>query len=105
MFIIIWEYQIKGAKSADFESMYSPFGAWAELFKKSEGYMGTDLYRDVTRPNKYITIDRWRSKKEYDLFQSTYRREYLALDDRCKGLTESESQLGKWVVDQQFTEE
>ena len=96
MFIILWEYQIKLEKQSEFESIYFPNGAWAELFKKSTGYLGTELLRDEINPQRYLTIDRWNSKEDYEAFMYQYEKEYKALDAQCEGLTESESLLGKW---------
>ena len=39
MYIIIWEYQIKPENQPEFESIYSPKGAWAELFENSPGFL------------------------------------------------------------------
>jgi len=96
MFIILWEYQVKPDRRSDFESIYSPAGVWTELFKKGTGYIGTELFHDETRPYRYLTIDRWASKEDYETFLSQWEKEYKALDKRCEGLTESESLIGRW---------
>jgi len=98
MFIILWEYLVKPEKRIEFEAIYSPNGAWAELFKKSTGYLGTELLRDETNPQRYLTIDHWRSKEDYEAFLLKYTQEYKALDAQCEGLTESESLLGRWKM-------
>ncbi|HSG42543.1 MAG TPA: antibiotic biosynthesis monooxygenase [Anaerolineales bacterium] len=95
MFFVIWEYKVKPEQSG-FESIYSPNGAWAELFNRGEGYLGTELFRDQANRQHYLTIDRWRSKDEYDAFLDQHEKEYKALDAQCEGLTESESLLGRW---------
>jgi hypothetical protein len=48
MYLILWEYHVKPEKRAEFEQIYSPGGAWAELFQKGTGYLGTELMRDET---------------------------------------------------------
>jgi heme-degrading monooxygenase HmoA len=93
---IHWEYHVKPEKLSEFETIYSPNGAWAELFKKSMGYLGTELLCDETKPRHYLTIDRWESKEDYEAFLSQHEKEYKALDAQCEGLTESESLLGRW---------
>jgi heme-degrading monooxygenase HmoA len=98
MLIIIWKYQVKAEKLSEFESIYSPNGAWVELFKKSMGYLGTELLHDETNHQRYLTIDRWNSEEEYEAFLSEWETEYKALDAQCEGLTESESPIGKWTM-------
>lgn len=96
MYIIIWEYQVKPEKRAEFEEIYASVGAWAELFQKGTGYLGTELLQDVHHPLRYLTLDRWASKEAYEAFLSQWDDEYKALDARCEGLTERELLLGKW---------
>jgi heme-degrading monooxygenase HmoA len=96
--IILWKYQVKPERRSEFEAIYSPNGAWAELFKKGIGYIGTEFLRDETNPQRYLTIDRWESKEDCGTFLSQYEKEYRALDAQCDGLTESESLIGKWTT-------
>lgn len=96
MFIIIWKYRVKSKKQSEFEFIYANNGSWADLFKRSAGYLATELLRDHANPQHYITIDRWESKEEYETFISQYENEYKALDAQSEGLTENESLLGKW---------
>lgn len=81
---------------AAFEKIYGSQGAWAELFRKEKGYLGTELLRDSTHPQRYITIDRWTSPEAYESFLSQWKSEYARLDARCEGLTAQETLLGKW---------
>ena len=96
MFIIIWEYRVKPEKQAEFEQFYSAAGNWAELFKHGAGFAGTELWQDEDEPLRYLTIDRWKSKAEYEAFQMQWREEYQALDAQCEALTEQEARLGGW---------
>jgi hypothetical protein len=94
--IIIWEYRVIPERKTEFENIYSPDGAWAELFRKGTGFLGSDFLHDPANPQRYLTIDRWMSKIEYESFLARWKTEYEALDARCEGLTESEFLLGKW---------
>lgn len=96
MFIIVWEYRVKPTREADFERIYSEDGAWAELFQKGDGYLGTELLKDPSDPQHYLTLDRWTSTTDFESFLSTWKQEYAILDAQCEGLTEEETLLGKW---------
>lgn len=100
MYLILWEYYVKAEKLPDFEEIYSPTGTWVELFQKGEGYLGTELLHDETSPRRYLTIDRWESKAAYETFLSVQEQAYKEMDARCEGLTEHESLLGKWTLEQ-----
>jgi len=96
MYVIIWEYYVKAECIVEFEQIYGPGGRWADLFKNGNGFMGTELLRDPEDRQRYITIDRWVSSADYELFLSQWKKEYEALDSQCEGLTEQETLSGKW---------
>lgn len=96
MYVIIWEYRVSTERTAEFEQIYHPGGRWTELFKNGNGYVGTELLRDPEDHQRYITIDRWVSSEDYEVFLSQWKKEYEALDSQCEGLTEQEKLSGKW---------
>lgn len=98
MYVIIWEYHVKVERLTEFENIYASTGAWAQLFKKHPGYLGTELLRDLNETQRYITIDRWVSSEAYNSFQAKWQAEYKKLDARCENLTGSESFLGTLLI-------
>ncbi len=96
MFVIIWEYQVKHERLAEFEKIYGSHGQWVELFRKGTGFLGTELLHDEKYPYRYITLDRWRSAEDYEKFLLQWQTEYLALGEQCEDLTEHENLLGKF---------
>jgi heme-degrading monooxygenase HmoA len=100
MYVIIWEYQVKAERVTEFEGIYAAEGAWAQLFQRHLGYLGTELLRDSDQPRRYITIDRWVSAEAYNSFQLKWQEEYKELDARCENLTERELFLGTFSLAQ-----
>ena len=98
MHIIIWKYQVKAESVAEFEKRYNPNGTWANLFKKNNGYLGTEFLHDEEKPDFYVTIDRWVSREAYEEFKRDWDMEYKTLDAECEGLTIAESLLGNYEV-------
>jgi heme-degrading monooxygenase HmoA len=96
MYVILWEYRVRTECYAEFEQVYSADGAWAKLFRRSDGFVRTDLLRDEQQRGRYVTIDWWRSDEDYETFLSRWGPEYAALDAQCENLTEQETLLGKW---------
>ena len=96
MYIILWEFLVKPEKQTEFMKVYALTGAWAELFKKSPGYLGTELSRDETNSQRYLTIDRWESREAFQGFLSHWEEEYNTLDAGCEGLTVHESCIGRF---------
>ena len=93
-YVIVWEFQARQSKAAEFEAQYGPEGGWARLFRRSAGYLRTELVRDVAVANRYLTIDYWRTEAEFSRFKEQHLAEYERLDKEFEGLTERESRLG-----------
>jgi len=96
MYVVIWEYQVRAERVTEFEEIYRADGAWARLFRRSDGFIRTDLLRQERHTDRYITMDWWRSREEYEAFFKQWASEYAAMDTQCEGLTEQEALLGKW---------
>lgn len=92
----IWEYEVRPETESEFLTHYAPDGTWAGLFRRAPGYLGTELYRDRTRADRFITIDRWQTEAAFREFRRRYAAEFEALDRRCEGLTRHEAALGEY---------
>ncbi|MGH7702903.1 MAG: antibiotic biosynthesis monooxygenase family protein [Gemmatimonadales bacterium] len=94
MFTIVWRFETPPEQAEEFEEMYGPEGDWARLFRRAEGYLGTELYRGSGDRLTWITVDRWVSRVAFEAFRTRYPDEYAALDVRGERLTRSEQLLG-----------
>lgn len=94
VFVYIWEYLVKEEKKSEFERIYSPDGEWAQLFNKSIGYLGTELHKDNSNNQRYLTVDYWISQKARNNFRERFTEEFEKLDKQCEQLTEKEIFLG-----------
>ena len=97
-YAIMWEFMIEPALSDEFEQAYHPEGEWAELFRCSPDYIKTELLHDTDHPERYITIDYWRSEDAYAAFKEGYHDEYEGLDRKCEPLTLTETHLGNFQI-------
>ena len=98
MYVIMWEFFVAENSRAQFETDYGPQGAWAEFFRRGEGYLGTELLSDVGVVGRYVTIDRWKSKDVYEVFRDRHHDEYEEIDRGFQALTEREEQLGSFLT-------
>ena len=92
----VWEFEVAAGRREEFLRCYGPDGDWARLFRRAPGYLGTRLLADTARPDRFLTIDRWRSAQEHDDFKRRFRSEYEALDRACEKLTVHEASLGAY---------
>jgi quinol monooxygenase YgiN len=97
-FLVIWEFQVRPGCELHFELIYSPTGAWSQLFARDPTYLRTQLQRDLRQPGRYLTLDYWKSESAYDRFHDQNRAEYDAIDRQCENLTQREVLLGRFVL-------
>jgi heme-degrading monooxygenase HmoA len=96
MFMYLSEFQVKPKWMAEFRETYSSTGRWVKLFSEATGYIYTELHRDVDDENRYITIDYWQSKHDYDVFREQFKDKYEKLDSECELFTKRERHLGSF---------
>lgn len=95
-FTVVWEFRVKPGKRRGFETTYAPEGDWAQLFRHSEEYLGTELIRDRNLRLRYVTFDHWSSRQAYLRFKKENLKAYQALDAKCQALTTREKLVGEF---------
>ena len=96
VYTVAWSYRVVAGCEGAFEALYGAQGAWCRLFARSPAYLGTQLLRDAGDPRTYVTLDRWASRAEYDVFLQDVREAYADIDRAGDALTEVESRLGSF---------
>ncbi len=96
MYNILWEFLVKAGSESEFEKHYGSDGTWAQLFRRGKGYIRTDLFRDVSNPLRYLTLDQWNSQEQFENFETEYGKEYATIDKVCEELTTEEVRLSAW---------
>ncbi|MGH6893246.1 MAG: antibiotic biosynthesis monooxygenase family protein [Dongiaceae bacterium] len=94
MYAILWEFRVPAERRAEFETAYGPDGPWALLFAKAAGLVGVELLRRTEQAVRYLTIDRWRSRRSFEKFKDGFSAEYEALDRKLEGIADSETRIG-----------
>lgn len=94
MYWIVWSFDVKPAQVQAFERVYGPQGEWVQLFQRARGFESTELRRESDRAGHYLTIDRWKTRADYQRFQDAFRTEYQALDTKCSLMTQAETKIG-----------
>ena len=85
MHVIIWEFTVREEHIQEFISACDSDGDWANLFRRAQGYLGTQLLRSSHEPNIFLTVDRWESAACFEVFQERFGTEYKKLDTQLPG--------------------
>ena len=96
MFVVLWEFEVKPGSTERFERVYGPGGDWDSLFRRDPRHAGTYLWRDLDRPNTYLTADYWHSRAAYDAFLTANVDAYKMLDAATEELTTRELKIGAY---------
>ena len=99
MFVILWEFRVKRDKLYEFRRAYGPGGDWDQLFKRAKGFVRTDLLRDREDRARFVTVDTWESRRDYDAFRTAFDSEYLKVDAHTESFTETEERVGLFELD------
>jgi heme-degrading monooxygenase HmoA len=98
MFIVVWQFEVSEADVPAFEAAYGADGSWAQLFRSSPEYRGTELLRDAYIPGGYLTVDRWTSEEAFRAFRRDHDADYEKLDRSCDALTARETRIGAYTA-------
>ncbi len=93
MYTRVWQYEVVAGREAEFERVYAGDGAWARLFAHSEGFLGTELFRSLSRPRGYLTVDRFTSEDAFRRLLEQQAGSYAELDRQSEVLTQSEQEI------------
>ena len=77
-----------------FEAAYGADGDWARFFRQGQGYVGSELLRDLEQPGRYVVVDRWDSSEAYNAFVQEHRDEYMRRVDETAYLYDRELRFG-----------
>ena len=97
-FIIAWEFRVRPGKQRAFEKAYGPDGDWAQFFRTGKGFIRTELLSDRGMTLRYLTLDSWASRMDYERFKKDNRTKYQAIDEKCESLTEKEVEIGQFTL-------
>jgi hypothetical protein len=92
VYVRVWKFRPREDMVDEFKTAYGPNGAWARLFHRAQGFLGTMLLEG----NEYLTIDRWATKAAYERFLRRFSEDFAALDRRCEAMTELEELIGEY---------
>lgn len=93
VFTRVWQYEVVEGRESEFERVYAGDGAWARLFEGSEGFLGTELFRSLSDPRGYLTVDWFTSADAFRTFLAQHATAYAELDRQAEALTVSEQEI------------
>src|SRR5215210_7834997 len=94
MIAIMWQFDVRTDREAEFEELYGIDGDWATLNRQTRSYLGSSFLRDQNHASRYIVIEYWSEMVVYEQHRA-YRSDVIAsLETRGAELLKSVEPLG-----------
>ena len=94
MIAIVWQFDIRAGREAEFEQFYGANGEWTAVNRHSRSYLGTSFLRDQNRPARYLVIEYWSEMLMYEQHKAFKSDQITNLDTRRRELVASAEPLG-----------
>ena len=59
MIAIMWHFDVKAGREAEFEQLYGVDGPWTTMNRHTRSYIGTSFLHDQNRASRYLVIEYW----------------------------------------------
>ena len=98
MIAVMWQFDVKGGREAEFEELYGVDGEWTAMNRQTRSYLGTSFLHDQNRSSRYIVIEYWSEMLVYEQHRE-YRSDAVAvLEERRTALVQSVEPLGVFTA-------
>jgi quinol monooxygenase YgiN len=98
MIAIVWQFDVKNGREAEFERLYGADGEWTAMNRHTRSYLGSSFLRDQNRSSRYMVIEYW-SEMLVSEQHKTYRPDAMAaLEEQRAALIESVEPLGVFTA-------
>ena len=94
MHLVVWKYKVNENNQTEFELEYGNLGSWSKLFKSSDNYINSSLYKSSDKNETYLLIDTWTDEQSYENFKNTNESFYECLSSRFENIYETEVKIG-----------
>jgi heme-degrading monooxygenase HmoA len=98
MIAIMWQFEVKQGREAEFEELYGVEGDWTVMNRHTRSYLGSSFLRDQNRSTRYIVIEYWSEMLVYEQDRAARSIATASLEGRRRGLVDSVEPLGVFTA-------
>ncbi len=98
MIAIMWQFDVKKGREADFEHLYGADGDWTTMNRHTRSYLGTSFLRDQNQPSRYIVIEYWSEMLVYEQHRAYRSDAVTSLEERRSELLEAVEPMGVFTA-------
>jgi quinol monooxygenase YgiN len=94
MIAIVWQFEVKKGREAEFEEVYGVDGEWTAMNRQTRSYLGTSFLRDQTRTTRYLVIEYWSEMLVYEQHRKSRTAAMTSLEQRSAALVDRVEPMG-----------
>ena len=94
MIAIMWQFDVKDGREAEFEQLYGADGDWTTMNRHTRSYLGTSFLRDQNRSGRYLVIEYWSEMIVYEQHRAYRSDVIVSLEERRTALVEAVEPVG-----------
>jgi len=98
MIAIMWQFEVREGRGAEFEKMYGVEGEWTTMNRQTRSYLGSSFLHDQNRASRYILIEYWSEMLVYEQHRSYRSSARAAFEARRTTVVESVEPLGVFTA-------
>jgi hypothetical protein len=98
MIAIMWQFEVKNGREAEFEQLYGVEGEWTAMNRHTRSYLGSSFLRDQSHSSRYIVIEYWSEMLVYEQDRAARSSAIASLEGRRKSLVDSVEPLGVFTA-------
>lgn len=98
MIAIVWQFDVRSGRTAEFEEFYGANGAWSSMNRHSRSYLGSSFLRDQTVSSRYLMVEYWSEMVIYERHLISQQQKIAALEALRDALVASMEPLGVFTA-------
>lgn len=98
MIAIVWQFDVRSGRTAEFEEFYGANGAWSSMNRHSRSYLGSSFLRDQTVSSRYLMVEYWSEMVIYERHLISQQQKIAELEALRDALVASMEPLGVFTA-------
>ena len=98
MIAIVWQFNVKNGREAEFEQLYGADGEWTTMNRHTRSYLGSSFLRDQSEPSRYLVIEYWSEMLVAEQHRAFRTGALAEFESRRTALVESTEPLGVFTA-------
>jgi hypothetical protein len=98
MIAIVWQFNVRSGRNAEFEEFYGANGAWSSMNRHSRSFLGSSFMRDQNISSRYLMVEYWSEMLIYERHVVSQQQKIAELEALRDELIASMEALGVFTA-------